>query len=94
VVAVNEPSDDTDPVLVRRRRIGRLVDIGQKVGYAAFGVAILAFAWGLATGWSSTATVLVIGALVVGSVVLAPSIVFGYAVKAADREDQEPTGWR
>lgn len=91
---MSEPTDASDPVLVRRRRIARLVDVGQKVGYGAFGVAILAFAWGLATGWSSTATVLVIGALAVGSVVLAPSIVIGYAVKAADREDQEPTGWR
>ena len=88
------PSSADDPVLVRRRRIGRLVDLGQKVGYGLFGCAILAFGWGLVTGWSSTATVLVIGSLAVGSVVLAPSIVFGYAVKAADREDQEPTGWR
>jgi hypothetical protein len=83
-----------DPVLVRRRRIGRLVDVGQKVGYGLFGFAIAAFAWGLATAWSETATVLVIGSLAIGSVVLAPSIVLGYAVKAADREDQESTGWR
>ena len=33
--------------------------------------------------------VLVIGALLVGSVVLAPAIVFGYAVKAAEREDRD-----
>ena len=89
---MTEPHED--PVLVRRRRIGRLVDVGQKVGYGLFGFAIAAFAWGLASGWSETATVLVIGSLAVGSVVLAPSIVFGYAVKAADREDQETTGWR
>lgn len=84
---MSAPSDD--PVLVRRARIARLVDIGQKLGYGLFGFAIVAFAWGLATGWSETATFLVIGAMAVGSVVLAPSIVFGYAVRAADQEDRE-----
>jgi hypothetical protein len=83
---VTSPSDD--PVLVRRARIARLVDVGQKVGYGLFGFSILAFAWGLATGWSETATALVIGSLAVGSIVLAPSIVFGYAVKAAERDDR------
>ncbi len=89
---MTDPS--SDPVLVRRARIARLVDVGQKLGYGLFGLAIAAFAWGLATGWSETATVLVIGSLAVGSVVLAPSIVLGYGVKAADREDREETGWR
>ena len=30
-----------------------------------------------------------IGCLIVGSLVLAPAIVFGYAVKAAERDDRE-----
>lgn len=80
---------DVDPVLARRARIARLVDLGQKVGYGTFGLAIVAFAIGLATGWTEVFTVIVIGALLVGSVVLAPAIVFGYAVTAADREDRE-----
>lgn len=79
----------TDPVLERRARIARLVDLGQKVGYGTFGFAIVAFGIGFATGWTDLFTVLVIGALLVGSVVLAPAIVFGYAVKAAEREDRE-----
>lgn len=78
-----------DPVLERRARIARYVDLGQRVGYGLFALAIVAFVVGFVAGWSSGFTVVVIGALLVGSVVLAPSIVLGYAVKAADREDRE-----
>ena len=78
-----------DPVLARRARIARLVDVGQKTGYALFGLAVVAFVVGLVAGFSSVVVVLVIGSLVVGSVVLAPAIVFGFAVKAAEREDRE-----
>jgi Kef-type K+ transport system membrane component KefB len=83
------PDPGTDPVLVRRARIARLVEVGQRAGYALFGVAIVAFVFGFVRGYTDTLTTLVIGALLVGSVILAPSIVFGYAVKAADRDDRE-----
>jgi hypothetical protein len=78
----------TDPVRARRARIARLVDIGQRVGYGAFGLAIVLFFIGFATSFSSLVTPIV-ALLVVGSIVLAPAIVFGYAVKAAEREDRE-----
>jgi ABC-type transport system involved in cytochrome bd biosynthesis fused ATPase/permease subunit len=81
---VSEP----DPVLVRRTRIARLVEVGQRVGYSLLLVAVVAFFVGLATGFTGLITVLVIGALVAMTVVLAPAIVFGYAVKAAEREDR------
>ena len=84
---MSDPS--ADPVLAKRARIAHLVELGQLVGYGLFAFAIVVFAWGFATEWSETTTVLVIGALLVGSVVLAPAIVFGYAVKAAEREDRE-----
>ena len=32
---------------------------------------------------------LIIGALIVGTILLAPAIVLGYAVKAAERDDRE-----
>lgn len=84
----------TDPILERRARIARRVAIGQRLGYGLFLLAIVAFAWGLATRWSDALTTIVIGSLLAGSAVLAPSIILGYAVKAADREDQESSGWR
>ena len=78
----------TDPVRARRAQIARLVDIGQRVGYGLFGLAIVLFFIGFFTSFSALVTPIV-ASLLVGSVVLAPAIVFGYAVKAAEREDRE-----
>ena len=78
-----------DPVLERRRRIARLVRIGQRSGYGLFGVAIVLFVVGLFAGYGGIVGGGIVAALVVGSIVLAPAIVFGYAVRAAEREDRE-----
>ena len=78
-----------DPVLQRRARIAKPVELGQRVGYGLFGVAIVAFVVGFIAGFGSTTVTLVVVCLVVGSLVLAPAIVFGYAVRAAEREDRE-----
>ena len=86
-MAVNDP--EPDPVLVRRARIARLSDLGQRVGYALFGVAIVVFVIGFVVGYSDLLVAVIVTSLGVGSVVLAPAIVFGYAVKAAEREDRE-----
>ncbi|MFP3907693.1 MAG: hypothetical protein ACLFRV_12855 [Acidimicrobiales bacterium] len=80
---------DDDPVLVRRAKVARLVDLGQRTGYGLFGLAIVGFVWGWVQGYTDTLTTLIVAALLVGSAILAPAIVFGYAVKAADREDRE-----
>ncbi len=78
-----------DPTLARRARIARLTRVGQRAGYGLFGAAIVVFAIGAATGFTAVEAGLVIACLVAGSVVLAPAIVFGYAVRAAEREDRE-----
>jgi hypothetical protein len=78
-----------DPVLARRARIARLTDLGQKMGYALFGIAIVFFVVGFVIGYSSLLVTIIIASLLVGSLVLAPSIVFSYAVRAAEREDRE-----
>lgn len=75
-------------MLERRRRIARLVEIGQRLGYGAFGLAIAGFFVGLAIGFGRVSGAIV-ALIVVGSIVLAPAIVFGYAVKAAERQDRE-----
>jgi hypothetical protein len=78
-----------DPVLDRRRRIARLVAVGQRLGYGLFGAAMVLFVAGLAIGFGHGVTTGIVAAIVVGSAVLAPAIVFGYAVKAAERDDRE-----
>lgn len=83
------PSEPGDPIVAKRQRIARLVGIGQRVGYGLFGLAIVAFVVGFAVGFEPWAVTLIVVCLVVGSIVLAPAIVFGYAVRAADRADRE-----
>jgi hypothetical protein len=78
----------TDPVLVKRARIARLVSMGQRLGYGLFGLATVTFFIGLAAGYTPGLVRVIVGSLLIGSAVLAPAIVFGYAVKAAEREDQ------
>ena len=78
-----------DPVLARRARIARLTEIGQRVGYGLFGIAIVFFVIGFVVGYTGTLVAIIVSSMLVGSAVLAPSIVFSYAVRAAEREDRE-----
>jgi len=78
-----------DPVLARRARIAHLVSMGKRGGYGLFLVAIVGFAFGFAVGFDGAVGTTIILCLVIGSLVLAPAIVFGYAVKAAERDDRD-----
>lgn len=78
-----------DPVRERRARIARLVALGKRLGYSLYGVAIVAFVIGFVSDFGPPIGPLIVASLVVGSVVLAPAIVFGYAVKAGERDDRE-----
>jgi hypothetical protein len=86
---VGEDDAVTDLVLERRIRIARLVRLGKRIGYGLFLVAIIAFFFGFATTYSDGLVSLIGAALIIGSLVLAPAIVMGYAVRSAHREDHE-----
>ena len=77
----------TDPVRERRARIARLVRIGLSAGYGLFLGAVVVFLVGLVIGYTTRITSTIVACLVAGSVVLAPSIVFNYAVRAAEKDD-------
>ena len=83
-----QPQPDGDPVLARRAQIGRLVALGQKIGYSLWLVAIVVFVVGAATGFRPAMVTVVIGCLAAGSALLAPSIVISYGVRAADRDER------
>lgn len=90
MTSVPEPeADPRDPVLARRAQAARLAERGQRLGYTLFGVGVVVFLWGLLTDFTSTVASIVVATLVAGSVVLAPAIIAGYAVKAAIRDDIE-----
>lgn len=78
--------DDADPVLARRARLAALAAAGQRVGYGLVVVAVVAFFAGLASSFQRWGVV-VVAALALTTVTLAPAIVLGYAVRAAARED-------
>jgi hypothetical protein len=78
-----------DPVRARRAQWAKAASIGQRVGYTLFLAAVVGFFTGLVVGWSGTFSSIIVGCLVGGSLFLAPAIVLGYAVKAAEREDRE-----
>lgn len=82
-------SNPTDPVVERRARIARFVQIAQRIGYGAMLVAVVTFAIGLASdfpGWSVALTVAMLTAAIV---ILPIPIVLGYGVRAADREERQ-----
>ncbi|MBI4885130.1 MAG: hypothetical protein HY826_13865 [Actinobacteria bacterium] len=79
----------TDPVRARRRRIAKFTQLANRVGYLLWGVAIATFVIGFVGSFSDTISTIVIATLLAGSVLLAPAIILGYAIKAAEREDRE-----
>ena len=81
--------EQQDPVLTRRARVAKLTETGQRVGYALFALAIVLFVIAATTNFSRPLVAGITACLVIGSLVLAPAIVFAYAVKAAEREDRE-----
>ena len=78
-----------DPIRARREQMGRLANTGQRYGYLLFLLAIVGFVVGLVGSWPGWAVTVIVVALAVGSALLLPSIILGYAVKAAEREDRE-----
>jgi hypothetical protein len=63
--------------------------LAQRIGYLFFAIAVVVFFIGFFGSFTSTLVNIIIIAMVIGSFLLAPAIVFGYAVKAAEREDLE-----
>jgi hypothetical protein len=86
-------SPPADPVLARRAQVARLVSLGQRAGYALLAAFCVLVIIGFPTGFPAGVTTAAIVCIVLGSIVLAPAIVFSYAVKAAEREDREGD-WR
>lgn len=84
-----QPSHDDDPVRRRRQQVARWTLLANRVGYLVLALAMALFVIAFAVGFSPVMAGLVIACLIVSFVLLAPSIVLGYAVKAAERDDVE-----
>jgi hypothetical protein len=78
----------SDPVRQRRQLVARLAAMARLAGWSLFGVAVVAFVFGLVTGLTGVVVVIVVGSLALGSTLLLPAIIVGFGVAAAEREDR------
>ncbi len=78
-----------DPVLARRAAIARRVRWASRAGYGALGLAVVAFAAAVATGFPSMLVNMTIAGLVATCVILPVTIIVGYGIRAAERADRE-----
>lgn len=87
----DRPNDNAafDPVRARRQQVAKWSLLANRVGYLLYALTITCFVLAFAIGFNAAMVTMMTAGLVGGSVLLAPSIVLGYAVKAAEREDVE-----
>ena len=86
--------DDTataelDPVRVKRAMVAKWTLLANRVGYLFVALAMALFVIAFAVGFNSVMATLVLISFGIGCVLLAPSIILGYTVKAAERDDRE-----
>lgn len=81
-------SAPVDPVRARRQQIAKWTLIANRVGYLLFGLAMALFVMAFAFTFTSALVTAITVCLVIGSILLAPALVLGYAVKAAEKEDR------
>ncbi len=82
-------TDTQDPVLLKRAKISRLTSLALRTGAGLYAAAIAFFVIALLTEFTTPLTTSITTFLILGSLILAPAMVFHYAVKAADRADRE-----
>ena len=82
-----EPSND--PVRSRRQKISRINNAANRLGYSLWAIAMACFVTAFIVGFKGLLVDMVISCIIAGSILLAPSIIIGYAVKAAERDDLE-----
>ena len=64
-----------DPVLARRARIRRLCELGQRIGYSCFALAVVLFVVAFVTQFPGWLVTVIVASMALGSIVLAPAIV-------------------
>jgi len=76
-----------DPVLQRRARVARLVQLFQRIGYGCLLLAMITFAVAAIASFPGWAVTTCVVALIAACVILPVPIVLGYGVRAAQRDE-------
>lgn len=86
---MSNTESSNDPVRSRRQTISRINDAANRLGYLLWAVAMVCFVAAFVVGFKGLLVNLVTACIIAGSICLAPSIIIGYAIKAAERDDLE-----
>jgi hypothetical protein len=78
-----------DEVRATRRRVAKQAKRAKRIGYLFFLAAVALVVVGLAGDLSTGITTAATACLILGSIFLAPAVIVGYAVNAAERDDRE-----
>ena len=82
-------SHDANSLLIRRQQASLIANTGRKIGYSIFFLSLIIFAIGLTVEFNNLVARTLTVLLILGSIVLAPSILLHYAVRGAEREEKE-----
>ena len=82
-------SDDSNSLMLRRQQASLIANTGRKIGYSIFFLSLIIFAIGLTIEFNNLVARTLTVLLILGSIVLAPSILLHYAVRGAEREETE-----
>jgi membrane-bound ClpP family serine protease len=86
---MSSTESSNDPVRSRRQKISRINNAANRLGYLLWAIAMVCFVAAFVIGFKGIIVNMVIACIIAGSILLAPSIIIGYAVKAAERDDLE-----
>lgn len=79
----------TDPIDKKREQYRRQSATGQRVAYLLYGAATVLFFFGLITSFRPWLVTVIIGALILASIILAVAIQVAYAVRGAERHEED-----
>jgi len=82
-------SNDSNSLAIRRKQASLIANTGRKIGYSIFLLALIIFTIGFTVEFNNLVAKTLTVLLIVGSIVLAPSILLHYAVRGAEREEKE-----
>jgi uncharacterized YccA/Bax inhibitor family protein len=83
----SEAGPENDPVLARRAQVARWCDLGKRTGYSLILGAMVVFVYGFVTDFGPAVRSTIVGCIAGSAVVLIPALIFGYGVKAAERDE-------
>lgn len=80
---------EIDPILVRREKIRVRVTFWKRIGYSLMLVSIVSMFLCIPLKWPAFLAIVSMVTFVLSCIILPLPIIFGYAIKAAEREDKK-----